>query len=545
MTIEMHGASRPIPVKQTGLGKTLRVHARRDPGWDEPGEPPGDASGGSDKSLTNSYIAMTQSPGLSCTRLVLLLMSRHTPQTSRGGARHRRAASLWGVVFCAFAAVRAIAAPAAITLEAESAQQFYREGTENEIYVQARIRTAAADEAGPGQLAPAAPPVRNIAFVLDRSGSMAGDRMESLQKALATVLDQIGDDDVVSIVLFSSEVDSVIEAQRGEQARERLDRLEPIEAVGGAALYDGLSQGAALLRRSIQPDTINQLILVADGPATKGPREREDFVRLAETLARERISISAVGLGEECEEDVLAAMVRPGGGQFLFAAEPSHLADTLEREIAPARAVVGTDAVLSIAYRPNCSKIAVHGARSATVAKNTVTCTFPRLMVGQDLSVLTSGILSPFGASGIQRDLVRIQLSWTDPRTGERREATEDLTIRFSTDSRDVADLFNLRVYRAAAAAVITEGMQDSIDQVDRGDFRRALRELRKARDQVRDINFTARDAEITAMVGRLDAYIAEVQARGMNLLDRKVLRSGLGDQFEMPVPEAEEAKRP
>jgi len=432
-----------------------------------------------------------------------------------------------------------------VSLEAELDQQFYREGTEAEIYVQARVRTGAIETLdepdGEGASAPSEPgmiPTRSIAFVLDRSGSMDGERMVALQAAIAGALDGLADRDVVSVVLFGSEVETLVEAQRCELARAGFARLGPIEAAGGAALYDGLSQGAALVRRAAGPATIRQLILVADGVATKGPREPEDFARLVETLARDGITVATIGLGEEFDEDLLAAMARIGGGRFVYADAPARLGEAIQREIVPSQEIVALDADLTIEFRPNCDDVRAHVARVASVEKNTVRVRFPRLLAGQELSALASATVRPFSASGIQRDLVRAHLRWTDPLTGESRELTYGVTARFSPEIRDVDDTHNIQVYRVAVASLIREGMQEAIEQIDRGDFRRALRELRRTRARVRDVNYTAEDTEIAAMLAQLDAYIADVEARGMSLLDRKVLRSGLNNQFDAPSAE-------
>ena len=48
-------------------------------------------------------------------------------------------------------------------------------------------------------------------------------------------------------------------------------------------------------------------------------------------------------------------------------------------------------------------------------------------------------------------------------------------------------------------------------------------------------IRYTS-NATIAAMIQKLDTYLAEVRTRGLNLLDRKILRSGLFNQFETPT---------
>lgn len=491
---------------------------------------------------------MTHWIGVSCTSVVLHLMVCQIPQIAR---RLLRSAlpriGMWAGVAALVLGAAVAGAAESIKLEAEAAQQFYREGADNVIFVEARVIAGEAVETDSAQPAvqeragsPAA--VRNIAFVLDRSGSMDGERMEALREAVAGVLDTLDDRDVVSIVTFGSEVETFLEATRCDQARTALAALPAIEAAGGAALYEGLSQGAAQARRLGDLDSINQLILVTDGAATKGPREREDFVRLVEGFVRDGLTVSAIGLGDEFEEDVLAAIARAGGGRFRFAGDLSHLAGALRAEIAPARQIAARDAVLTLEFRTVCDDVRARGAPAARVQRSAVTIRYPRILVGQRLSVVASGELAAYGTIGIQRDLVRATLRWSDPATGEARELTEAITIRFSPDSRDAVETLDLQVYRAAAAALVTEGLQEAIERLDAGDPRRAVRELRRTRAQLLDINNTPQDADLAAMVARLDDYLAEVQSRGLSAVDRKILRSGLLNAFEMPVAEDEAA---
>jgi hypothetical protein len=156
--------------------------------------------------------------------------------------------------------------------------------------------------------------------------------------------------------------------------------------------------------------------------------------------------------------------------------------------------------------------------------------------------MLASSEIDSFRASGIQRDFLRVRLRWTDPTTGESQELVQGVTVRFSTDSRDMADNYNFRVYRAAVASVISQVMQDAIEQIDRSGYRRSERALRRARNRARDINYAPDDSEIGAMIARLDRYIAEAGTRGMSALDFKILRSGLFDQFDVPIADEEEA---
>ncbi len=308
-----------------------------------------------------------------------------------------------------------------------------------------------------------------------------------------------------------------------------------IEPAGGSALYDALNQGAAQLRRYAATAAVNHLVLITDGPATKGPRERDDFLRLAELFAREGITLSTIGLGDEFEEDLLAALARTGNGRFRYAAQPAKLAEALQAELAPLRTPVAQDVVLRVEFGDDTREVDAAGWERAVVEERTATFRFPQLFAGQDLSVLAGASLGPQRSFA---NIATVRLAWKDVATGATHEATRKLSAYFESNSWVVRKSINRGVLRTAVGAVISEGMQRAIEQLDKGDFRRALRELRRARDEARTMNDDLADEVIAAKIQVLETYLAEVQARGLNQLDRKILRSGLYNQFETPTAE-------
>lgn len=415
----------------------------------------------------------------------------------------------------------------ALALQAATDRTIYVSATPT-VYIEAKILP----QAQPTQDATS---VRNIALVLDRSGSMAGEPVQALRQAVTAALGTLAERDVVSIVLFGSEVETVLEARRRDQIVDLDTLLARIEPAGGSALYDALNQGAAQLRRYAASSTINHLVLVTDGPATKGPRERDDFMRLAELFAREGITLSTIGLGEEFEEDLLANLARTGNGRFHFAAKPGELAGVLQAELGRLRTPLAQDVVLSIEFHHGTEEIEPAGWEVGEIDDRTVTFRFPGVFAGQDVGVLAGARIVARGDS-CQAAVVRLR--WKDVATGEPHAVERRLSLYIDGDSWLSRKSINRDVIHSAVDAMISEGMQKSIEQLDKGDFRRALRELSRARDRARDVNNDLEDAGIAARIQVLESYLAEVQARGLNQLDRKILRSGLRNQFEIPTEE-------
>ncbi len=416
-----------------------------------------------------------------------------------------------------------------LTLNSATDRALYPENSRNQIYLEVHIGSSKQNPAP--ETAPA--PVRNIAFVLDRSGSMAGAPIQALRQAVSATLNALTDRDIVSVVLFGSEVETLIEAKRRDQIGDLDTLLAQIEPGGGSALYDALNQGAAQLRRYAGSATLNHLVLVTDGPATKGPREADDFFRLAEVFAREGITLSTIGLSQDFNEDLLAALARIGHGHFHYVDQPGKLVDALQAEIAPLRTLAARDAVLSIEFVPDCKKVETYGWIPGELKANTATYHFPFVFTDQDLSVLVSAEMRD---RRFAYNVATLRLQWKSADDGATHELTKLVQISLVNDERLSRESTDSAVVRTTVNTLISEGMQQAIEEIDKGDFRRALRALRGALQDARGLNYPLDDPQIEAKIKQLEVYLAEVQARGLTQLDRKILRSGLFNQFQTPT---------
>jgi hypothetical protein len=137
----------------------------------------------------------------------------------------------------------------------------------------------------------------------------------------------------------------------------------------------------------------------------------------------------------------------------------------------------------------------------------------------------------------------RVRLAWTDVAGGSRQAQEQSVLIQLEQDSTALRNSGNPAVIRSAIDIVISEGLQDAIEEMDKGDMRRALRALRRARGEALDLNYRLDDPRARASIAELDAYLDQLKGRGLNQLDRKILRSGLNRRFQTPMAGEEPAK--
>jgi len=189
----------------------------------------------------------------------------------------------------------------------------------------------------------------NISFVLDRSGSMADDgKIGKLREAVKCAIDQMQSTDSVSIVAFDDRVDVIVPCrQLGD--RDEVKRLVgSITDRGGTEISGGIREGLNQIANSTADGLVSRLVLLTDGQ-TYG--DEDECVEIAAQYQEKRIPITALGLGNDWNEDLLIAIADKTKSVGGFAAQlknPDDIRTAFETSVAMMQNTVVRDAFLTI-----------------------------------------------------------------------------------------------------------------------------------------------------------------------------------------------------
>lgn len=206
-------------------------------------------------------------------------------------------------------------------------------------------------EPTPGSGAPAADPVPqitpagnlNLALVLDRSGSMAGEKIARLREAALLAIEQLSADDLVSLVLFDDAVDLLVPAAPAGDKTILRRQIATILERGGTHLSLGLAEGLAQLAQGQTPGRVNHLLLLTDGETW----EDEDRCReLATAAGQQGIPITALGLGDEWNQTLLADIASLSGGDWDYVDTPTRILTAFQQVVSNMQQAVVTNAHL-------------------------------------------------------------------------------------------------------------------------------------------------------------------------------------------------------
>jgi Ca-activated chloride channel family protein len=179
----------------------------------------------------------------------------------------------------------------------------------------------------------------NFSLVLDHSGSMSGAKLANLKEAAKMAIDQMGPQDLVSIVIFDDKVKVVAPSQRVTDATDLKHQIEDIRDGGGTEISRGMRKGLEELRKGVEPGRVTHMLLLTDGE-TFG--DESVCRQLAAEAGEQGIAITVLGLGEEWNEQLLddIAQASAGTSDFIPDGQPDVILGAFEACVRAAQATV-------------------------------------------------------------------------------------------------------------------------------------------------------------------------------------------------------------
>jgi Ca-activated chloride channel family protein len=191
----------------------------------------------------------------------------------------------------------------------------------------------------------------NLAVILDRSGSMQGDKLAYAKKATEFIIQNLNADDVLSIIQYDSQVDVLSPSQKVENKAELIRKVQAIQDRGSTNFSGGLLEGYHQVGQSKQNGYVNRCLMLSDGEANVGITQPQELQRIASTHFREKgIGLSTFGLGEGFNELLMTGLAEHGGGNYYFIASPDAIPSIFSQELQGLLCVVAQNTKLRLRF---------------------------------------------------------------------------------------------------------------------------------------------------------------------------------------------------
>ncbi|HSW41403.1 MAG TPA: VWA domain-containing protein [Patescibacteria group bacterium] len=381
------------------------------------------------------------------------------------------------------------------------------------------------------------PPV-NLAFILDRSGSMSGDKIRLAKQAIVEAIGRLHDDDRFAIVVYDDRVDVVVPGTHAtpDTRRTALDRLREIDARGSTNLGEGWLRGAQQVAEALADEGVNRCLLLTDGLANVGITDRDALARHAGELRARGVSTTTFGVGEDFDEVLLQAMASAGGGHFYFIASAASIRDHITGEVGETLEVVARGVTLVVS--------AAEGIRVESLSPHPVNA-------GRDRTEVVLGDLAsderveavlrlnfPYGEAGRSTGAVFALADRDGVVTGDAK-----LGWAYADDHANNQQERDRVVDRAVARIFAARARQEAVGRNRHGDYDGARHVVEATARRIR--GYAGRDPELRAILGELEGQLQEF-ATPMMEMSRKsmyaqsayVLNSRMADGMAIRDPD-------
>ena len=183
----------------------------------------------------------------------------------------------------------------------------------------------------------------NVGFVLDRSGSMKGEKIERVRQAVSMAIDLLDAQDIASIVIFDHRTEVLVPAAPVTDRRAIKERVARIRDAGGTRIAPAVDRALREIDRD-RSGAIRRLVLLTDGQTEN---ENECLLR-ADDAGRLGVPITALGVGQDWNEDLLIEMANRSGGTADYIARPDEITEYFRNTVQKAQSVAVQNAILNL-----------------------------------------------------------------------------------------------------------------------------------------------------------------------------------------------------
>ena len=351
--------------------------------------------------------------------------------------------------------------------------------------------------------APEAPPRQgrlpvNLAFVIDRSGSMHGDKIDYARRAVALGIRSLREADRFAVVAYDDGIELVARTSAATPAeRDRAAAaVERIQPRAHTDLHGGWQKGCEQVVEQLTREAVGRCLLLTDGLANTGVTDHDEIVRQSANWRDKRVVTSALGVGVDFDETLLRRMADAGGGNFRFIADAIQIGDFMASEVGEALATTVREAVLVV----NAGDGAVVESLNDFPSRpdgGAFRIALGSLYSGQTLTAVIR-VTFPEGPLGKARD-VAVRVEDLDNALGEPSG-----TARFTwaSEEENQRQRPNIEVAQQAAALHGARAERDALEANRRGDYGAAREMLRQGLERIHDLECD--DSKIEAIVADL-----------------------------------------
>jgi Ca-activated chloride channel family protein len=194
----------------------------------------------------------------------------------------------------------------------------------------------------------------NLVFLLDVSGSMRdANKLPLVKDAMAMLVDQLTEDDRVSIVTYAGQAGLALEPTEGTRRKQILERIEALQAGGSTHGSAGIQMAYDQALANFVPGGNNRVILCTDGDLNVGVTDDDELVKLIKEKASSGVFLTVVGFGAGNLKDAkLEKLADNGNGTYAYVDSLREARKVFVEQVSGRLVTVARDVKIQIEFNP-------------------------------------------------------------------------------------------------------------------------------------------------------------------------------------------------
>lgn len=197
-------------------------------------------------------------------------------------------------------------------------------------------------------------PPSNLVFLIDVSGSMSDhNKLPLLKQAFGLLVDQLREEDRVSIAVYAGASGLVLEPTPGSEKWRILEALDRLEAGGGTAGAEGIELAYATAEKSFLEGGNNRVILATDGDFNIGLSSDGALERLIEEKRESGVFLTVLGFGTgNYKDSKMQTLADKGNGNHAYIDNLLEARKVLVNEFGGTLFTIAKDVKLQVEFNP-------------------------------------------------------------------------------------------------------------------------------------------------------------------------------------------------
>lgn len=336
----------------------------------------------------------------------------------------------------------------------------------------------------------------NLGLVIDRSGSMAGDKIDYTRQAAQFLVQNLGPRDLLSIVLYNDKVETLLTPEPVDNKDAINQLIEQIKVRGTTNLSGGWLEGCKHVADYRSDEMLNRVILMTDGLANRGVTEPSKLISLARQKREEGIYTTTMGLGNDFNEDLLIAMADAGGGAFYFIESPESAPTIFEEELQGLLNLVGQNLTISIETTPHVTVVNQLNAYPMHSDGRRITYQLGDVF-GEELKTLLLELSIPSLKEMGTIRIATLRFEYDELRDHGTSHQVWELPVMVNVDKEVPKQIPDSNVTQAVYLLKAAQARQRAIQAADKGEYENAAQILREVAKVISEVNLTANDEKL------------------------------------------------